>query len=142
MGNVVRIQDRQRHGHGDAVVPAERRAARADRVAVHEEVQPLAGHVLRAVRRGLADHVHMPLQDDWGGGFVPRCARGEDDDIVVRVLNAAQMMRSREADEVIADCFRAAGAVRDSAQLLKIEKDGTRLQMIENGHDKSPMLVK
>ena len=52
------------------------------------------------------------------------------------------MMFGRKADEVIADCFRAARAVRDSAQLLKIEKDGTRLQMIENGHDKSPLLVK
>ena len=142
MGNVVRIQDRQRHGHGDAVVPAERRAARADRVAVHEEVQPLTGHVLRAVRRGLADHVHMPLQDDRGGGFIPRRAGGKDDDIVVRVLNMAQMMFGREADEKVADCFRVARAVRDSAQLLKIGKDGMRLQMIENGHDKSPLLVK
>ena len=142
MGDVVRIQNCQRHGHGDAVVPAERCAARADRVAVHEEVEPLAGHVLRAVRRGLADHVHMSLQDDRGGGFIPRRAGSKDDDIVVRVLNAAQMMRSREADEKVADCFRVARAVRDGAQLLKIGKHGLRLQMIENGHDKSPLLVK
>ena len=66
--------DRQRHGHGNAVVPAERCAARADRVAVHEEVQPSQAHVLRAVRRGLADHVHMPPQDDQGGRFIARCA--------------------------------------------------------------------
>ena len=142
MGDVVRIQDRQRHGHGNAVVPAERCAARADRVAVHEEVQPLAGHVLRAVRRGLADHVHMPLQDDRGGGFIPRRAGREDDDVVVRVLNAAQMMFGRKENEMIADFFRVAGAVRDGAQLLKIGKHGLRLQMIENGHDKAPLLVK
>ena len=142
MGDVVRIQNRQRHGHGDAVVPAERCAARADHVAVHEEVQPFAGHVLCAVRRGLADHVHMSLQDDRGGGFIPRRAGGKDDDIVVRVLNAAQMMRGREADEKVADCFRVAGAVRDGAQLFKIGKHGLRLQMIENGHDKAPLLVK
>ena len=142
MGDVVRIQNRQRHGHGDAVVPAERCAARADHVAVHEEVQPFAGHVLCAVRRGLADHVHMSLQDDRGGGFIPRRAGGKDDDIVVRVLNAAQMMRGREADEKVADFFRVAGAVRDGAQLLKIGKHGLRLQMIENGHGKAPLLVK
>lgn len=142
MGDVVRIQDRQRHGHGNAVVPAERCAARADRVAVHEEVQPLAGHVLRAVRRGLADHVHMPLQDDRGGGFIPRRAGREDDDVVVRVLNAAQIVRRGEAYKIITDGFRVAGAVRDGAQLLKIGKHGLRLQMIENGHDKAPLLVK
>ena len=66
----------------------------------------------------------------------------EDDDVVVRVLNAAQMMRSHEADEKVADCFRVARAVRYGAQLLKIGKHGLRLQMIENGHDKAPLLVK
>ena len=142
MGQALVVQHRQRHGHGNAVVPAERCAARADRVAVHEEVEPLAGHVLRAVRRGLADHVHMSLQDDRGGGFIPRRAGSKDDDIVVRVLNASQMMFGRKENEMIADFFRVAGAVRDGAQLLKIGKHGLRLQMIENGHDKAPLLVK
>ena len=142
VGDVVRSQDRQRHGHGDGVVPAERCAACADRIAVHEEVEPLAGHVLRAVRRSLADHVHVPLQDDRGGGFIPRRAGCEDDDIVVRVLNAAQLMFGCEANKVIADGFCVAGAVWDGAQLLKTGKDSARLQMIENRHDKSPLLVK
>ncbi len=84
----------------------------------------------------------MPLQDDRGGGFIPRRAGREDDDVVVRVLNAAQMMFGRKENEMIADFFRVAGAVRDGAQLLKIGKHGLRLQMIENGHDKSPLLVK
>ncbi len=42
MRNVVRVQNGKRHRNGDAVVPAEGRAARADRVAVYEEVKPFA----------------------------------------------------------------------------------------------------
>ena len=142
MRDVVRVQNGKRHRNGDAVVPTEGRTARADRVAVHEEVEPFAGHVLCTVRRGLADHVHVPLQDDRGGGFIPRRAGCEDDDIVVRVLNAAQLMFGCEANKVIADGFCVAGAVWDGAQLLKTGKDSARLQMIENRHDKSPLLVK
>ena len=52
------------------------------------------------------------------------------------------MMFGRKENEMIADFFRVAGAMRDGAQLLKIGKHGLRLQMIENGHDKAPLLVK
>ena len=84
----------------------------------------------------------MPLQDDRGGRFIARCAGGEENDVVVRVLNAAKIVRRGEAYKIITDGFRVAGAMRDGAQLLKIGKHGLRLQMIENGHDKAPLLVK
>ena len=138
MGDVVRIQDRQRHGHGNAVVPTEGRAARADRVTVHEEVEPFAGHVLCAVRSGLADHVHVPLQDDRRGGLIAGRAGAEDDDVVVFILNVAQAACGGKAHEIVADRFRVSRAVRDGAQLLKVRKDGLRLKLFQNRHGVSP----
>ena len=140
MRDVVRVQNGKRHRNGDAVVPTEGRTARADRVAVHEEVKPFAGHVLCAVRRGLADHVHVPLQDDRCGGLIARRAGAEDDDVVVRILNVAQTACGGKAHEIVADCFRVSRAVRDGAQLLKVRKDGLRLKLFQNRHGVSPFL--
>ena len=138
MRDVVRVQNGKRHRNGDAVVPTEGCTARADRVAVHEEVEPFAGHVLCAVRRGLADHVHVPLQNDRRGGLIARRAGAEDDDVVVRILNVAQTARGGKAHEMIADRFRVSRAVRDGAQLLKVRKDGLRLKLFQNRHGVSP----
>ena len=138
MRDVVRVQNGKRHRNGDAVVPTEGRAARADRVAVHEEVEPFAGHVLCAVRRGLADHVHVPLQDDRRGGLIARRSGAEDDDVVVFILNVAQAARGGKAHEIVADRFCVSRAVRDGAQLLKLRKDGLRLKLFQNRHGVSP----
>ena len=140
MRDVVRVQNGKRHRNGDAVVPTEGRTARADRVAVHEEVEPFAGHVLCTVRRGLADHVHVPLQDDRRGGLIARRAGAEDDDVVVCVLNVAQAACGGKAHEIVADRFRVSRAVRDGAQLLKVRKDGLRLKLFQNRHGVSPFL--
>ena len=83
VGDIVGVQDGERHRDGDAVVAAERRAPRADHVAVHEEVEPLRFHILAAVRVLFADHVDMALQHDdqrvfvSGGGCLLRGASCE-----------------------------------------------------------------
>lgn len=129
MGQILRVEQRQRHRHGDAVVAAERRAASEDGVTLYGEIQPLALHILRAVRRLGADHVHVPLHDHGGGLLVARRAGGLDDDIVRRVLMRLESARAAKGGEIVADGLRMAGTVRNGAQLLKKCKDSFRFQI-------------
>ena len=61
MGDLASVQDRQRHGDGDAVVAAERRAVCRDVVALDAQRKRIFGHVDGAFRRFFRNHVEMAL---------------------------------------------------------------------------------
>ena len=79
-------QDRQDHGHGNAVVAAQRRLVRPDPLPVGHQVKSLAGHVLGAVVGLGAHHVDVSLQDDRLGALMAGRCRLPDHHVVARLL--------------------------------------------------------
>ena len=110
-------------------MPSSRCAARADRVAVHEEVEPLRFHILAAVRVLFADHVDMALQHDDRRVFVSGGGCLADDDIVGSVLPAGKIAFAGERDQIVTDRFCVVRAVRDGAQAFKPGKYLARLKI-------------
>lgn len=89
------------HRDGNAVVAAERRAAGVEIIAVQREVESVARHVQRAVRRFFRDHVEMALHDDRLGAFAAGRGRADDDDVVQRVLMDFEAVTFCKADAIV-----------------------------------------
>ena len=128
MRNIVGRQNCQRIGDRNAVVSAERRAVRGDHAVFQTDRQTVLLKVNRALRCLFAHHVQMSLNHDRRGIFISRRAVLEQDDVVHLVLNIAQTVLLGERDAVVADLFGVAGAVRDTADLLKIPEYRSRLE--------------
>ena len=128
------IHRSERHRDGNAVVAAERRAAGVEIIAVQREVESVARHVQRAVRRFFRDHVEMALDDDRLGAFAAGRGRADDDDVVQRVLMDFEAVTFCKADAIVGDGFRVAGAVRNGTEIGKIRENGFRLQRVGDSH--------
>ena len=115
----IGIQHRQRIGHGDAVVSAERRAVGKNIGVVMAQAQAVLRKIDIAVRILLADHVEVTLQDHGGMVLIAGAGRLADDNVVRRILLPAQAALLREADAVVRDRLCVARAMRDGAQRLK-----------------------
>ena len=134
MGQALVVQHRQRHGHGDAVVAAQRGPLGIDKIPVDGQIQPLTGHVLAAVRRFLAHHVHVTLQNHRLRPLVPGGGVLKDDDVVQRILLIPQAPLSGKLRQPVADGLGVARTAGNSAHLLKKVKYPSRLQMLQNCH--------
>ena len=128
------IHRSERHRDRDAVVAAERRAAGVEIIAVQREVESVARHVQRAVRRFFRDHVEMALDDDRLGAFAAGRGRADDDDVVQRVLMDFKAVTFCKADAIVGDGFRVAGAVRNGTEIGKIRENGFRFQRVGDSH--------
>ena len=120
MGQRVVRQNGQDHGHGDAVVAAQRGLVGPHPFAVRPQVETLRGHVLGAVVGLGADHVDVTLQDDGRGALIARGSVLPDDDVVAALLPVPQAQLPGEAHAHIADDLGVAAAVRHRAKLFKI----------------------
>ena len=134
---VVR-QDRQDHGHGNAVVAAQRRLVRPDPLPVGHQVKSLAGHVLGAVVGLGAHHVDVSLQDDRLGALAAGGRRLPDHHVVARLLPVLQSQFLGKVHAQIADDLRVAAAVGHRAQLFKICEHLFWLQAFQNSHFDTP----
>ncbi len=127
---VLRVQNRQCHRNGNAVVAAERRALRADKVTVHLQLQPVGQEVDGAVGRLFCDHVKMSLHDHRGSGFIAGRCGLDDDDVVKPILMDLQTAAFCKLHAVVADCLCVARAVGDGAQIFKKGQDILRFQLL------------
>ena len=134
MGQALVIQHRQCHSHGDAVVAAQRGPLGIDKISVDGQIQPLTGHVLAAVRRFLAHHVHVTLQNHRLRPLVPGGGVLKDDDVVQRILLIPQAPLPGKLRQPVADGLGVARTAGNSAHLLKKVKYPSRLQMLQNCH--------
>ena len=119
----------QRHGDGDAVVPAEARPLGPDALPVGAEPDRLARHVDLAAVGLCADHVEMALQDDGRGLLAAGRGVLPDDDVVERVLPITQAVLPGELHAEIADLLRVVAAVRHRAQIFKIRENVLRFEI-------------
>ena len=124
----IGIQHRQRIGHGDAVVSAERRAVGKNIGIIMAQTQAVLCKIDVTVRILLADHVEMALQDHGGMVLIAGAGRLADDDVVRRILLPAQAALLRKADAVVRDRLRVTRAMRDGAQRLKKAQRSRRLK--------------
>ena len=115
-------QNRQDHGYGHAVIPAQGRPLGPDPLPVGGHVQPLPAHVLAALRQLGADHVQVTLENHRGRILIARTCRLPDHQIVMLVLPEWKAQLPGEARAEIADLLRIAAAVGHSAQLFKIRE--------------------
>ena len=113
-------QNGQDHGHGDPVVSAQRGILGPDPLTVGHQVQSLHRHILGAVLRLGADHVHVALQDDGSSPLIARRGLLPDDQVVGIVLPVLQAQLPGKARTQVADRLDVAAAVRHGAQLFKI----------------------
>ena len=121
-------------GNGDAVIAAQRGLFRPDIPAVGGQIQTLPGHVLGAVLRLGADHVHVALQNNGGGIFIAGGGVLPDDDVVAVLLPVPQAKLLGHGHAQVTDDLGVAAAVRHGAQPFKIVENRLRLQMRENSH--------
>ena len=133
---LLAVQHGQRHGDGNAVVAAERRAVRRDIVALDAQVERVLCEVDGAFRRFFRDHIKVALHNDGGRSLIA-CRGGLfDDDVVERVLIHPQAAFLGKSDAVVADGLCVARAVRDAGQILEEMKDRFRFQSFQyTGHD-------
>ena len=62
-GIVLIVQDRQGHGHRNAVIAAQGGALRPDAAVLHQQVQALSGHVLGAAGLFFTHHIQVALRE-------------------------------------------------------------------------------
>ncbi|MPM78900.1 hypothetical protein SDC9_125915 [bioreactor metagenome] len=115
----MRIQHRQRHRDGNAVVAAQRRAVGMQLVAVHHQCQALFFHVLCAAGHGLAHHVQMALQDHRLGLLVAGGAVFKNNDIAQLILHIGEISLLCKIYTPVADGFYIARPMGNFAHLLK-----------------------
>ena len=130
MGQGIAVQNGQGHSHGDTVITAQSRAPGINDVAIHSQIQALLGHVLGAVRRHVADHIHLALEDDRRSILIARRSRLDEEDVVQFILIVLQSPILGKSRQVVADGLGIAGSVRDGADLLKKIKYALGLQML------------
>jgi len=128
MGQRVVRQNGQDHGHGDAVVAAQRGLVGPHPFAVGPQVKSLGSHILGTVVGLGADHVDMALQDDGHGALIACGSVLPDNDVVAGLLPVTQAQFLGEAHTHIADDLGVAAAVRHGAELFKILEYLFRLQ--------------
>src|ERR1035437_10468017 len=102
MGDVRAVQDGQAVRYRDAVVRAECRAVRPYEIALDLEGYGVLGKVVAGALGLLADHVHVPLDDQRGGILVSRGAGFLDDDVEGFVLRDFKRSLPGKADQVVA----------------------------------------
>ena len=134
VGQGVVRQNGEGGGNGDAVIAAQRGLFRPDIPAVGGQIQTLPGHVLGAVLRLGADHVHVALQNNGGGIFIAGGGVLPDNDIVAVLLPVPQAKLLGHGHAQVTDDLGVAAAVRHGAQPFKIVENRLRLQMRENSH--------
>ena len=140
MGQRVALQQSKDHGHGDAVVAAQRSAFGVHGVPLHGQLQALGGHILFAVRLFFADHVHVPLQKHRRSGLIAGGSGLFYDHIVPLVLPDGKAAVAGKAHQIVADGLGVAAAVGNAAKLLKPVKDPLGLQTGQNRHKYSSFL--
>ena len=72
--------------------------------------------------RLLADHIHMPLQDDRADILVTLRCLLDYDDIVILVLVILKTMLFGKGNQVVTDRFLLIGGTGNLRQILKIVK--------------------
>lgn len=74
MGDRLIVQDRQGHGHRNAVIAAQGGALRPDAAVLHQQVQALSGHVLGAAGLFFTHHIQVALKNDGCRRLIPGVA--------------------------------------------------------------------
>ena len=134
VGDVVGVQNGQGHGHGDAVVAAQRGALGVDVVAIHGQIQALTAHILAAAGLLLTHHVQVPLEDHRFGGLIARGGLLDDDDVVALVLMILQAPLFGKGHAPVADGLGVPGPVGNGAHLLEKPEHTAGFQMLQNAH--------
>ena len=136
MRNHIAVQHGQRHGYGNAVVAAKRRAVCRDVIALDAQFERVLCEINGAFRRLFRDHVEMALQNDGGRGLIASRGGLFDDDVVKRVLIHPQAAFLGKRNAVVADGLCVARAVRDAGQVFKEMKYRLGFQIFQyTGHD-------
>ena len=132
MRNVVRLQNGQRVGHGNAVVAAQSGVLRPDVFPVRAQRQGVLAEVDGALLGLLRHHIHVTLEDHRGVMLIAGGAVLVDDHVMDLVLHAAQAVLPGKAHQVVADLFGIPGAVGNLADFLKVIQCPFRLQARQN----------
>ena len=93
MRQIVGIQQRHHDRHCNTVIAAQGGPFGIDHIAVNGEIQSLMRHVLVAVRRLFAHHIHVALQNNALRVFIAGGGILADDDIVQCILPIGQTPR-------------------------------------------------
>ena len=115
-------QNRQGHGYGNAVISPQGGLLRPDILSVGGQVQPLPGHVLAAVLRLGANHVHVALENHGSRVLITGSAVLPDHHVIEFVLPPLETQLLGKPHAQVADDLCVAATVRHRAQLFKILK--------------------
>ena len=134
MGQILRIQQGQRYGYGNAVIAPQGGALGIDKVSVHRQVQTLPAHILLTVGSLLTNHIQVPLEDHRGCGLIAGRSLLNDNNIVVSVLVVLQAPGPGKVRTPVADGLGVPGAVGNGAHLLKKAEHALGLQLLQYVH--------
>ena len=113
---------RQRHHRRDAdsVVRAERRPVGGQPVAIAHELDPALGRIIWAVRRALAHHVQVPLEDHGRSGLAPGARRYAHDHVAGCVLPEVEPVGGGPGPDVLDHRLFMERRARNPGQRLEV----------------------
>ena len=136
MGEVARLEDRERRGAADPVVGAERRAVGLDDVSVDDEADRVLREVVGGARVLLADHVDVALEDDDGLRLEPLRPGLADDDVPDLVDLRGEAEAGGDRDDVGRGGGFVLGAAGDRGEGGEVVPEQLRLETGEGvGHE-------
>ena len=134
MGQVLRLQGRQGHGHGDSVVAAQGGSLGPDVGPVGPQTQALSGHIQVTARLPVTDHVQVALDNYSGDILIARRRRFDQHHVPSLVLIDLQAVASAEGRAVVAQGLGVAGAVGNGANFRKIVHHPLGVHRIKHRH--------
>ena len=113
------LKDSDDLGDADAVVSAEARSLRTDKLLRPHHFDGIVDGIIQNAGCGDTDHIHVPLQDRQRRMFLPRRRRQIGDDIIVRILRDRTSEIAEPFLQIITDGALMSRRARNMRQCLK-----------------------
>ena len=120
MNDLIVLQDREHHGHCDAIVGAQRCAVGTHPVPVDNDADRFSQKIDLLVRLTGKDHVDMSLQRNGFGVLAAFRSVLGNNDVISVILHVLEPFFFRKRRDIVTDLLRMMGSVRNRRDLAEI----------------------